>query len=142
MNVRRILADKGGYVEAVSPGDTLGEAVRRLAAKRIGALLVRDAAGAIRGILSERDIVRALVGGATALQEPVDRHMTRDVVTCSPDLSVADVMELMTQGRFRHLPVIEDGGLIGLISIGDVVKSRVAEIESEKSAIIAYIATA
>ena len=128
MNVQHILAHKGRHIEIASPD------------LPIGALIVMDSAGALAGIISERDIVRALVAGAHALEDRVRDHMTELVVTCTPDTSVSDVMDLMTRGRFRHVPVIDGGELVGLVSIGDIVKHRLAEIESEKSAIIAYIA--
>jgi CBS domain-containing protein len=140
MSVKQILANKGHHVEMIGPDERLGAAVLRLASKRIGAVLVCNPDRTIVGILSERDIVRALVGGGAVLDEPVSAYMTRDVVTSTATASIADIMEIMTQGRFRHLPVTDNNELVGLVSIGDVVKYRVAEIESEKSAIIAYIA--
>lgn len=140
MNVQHILAHKGRQIEIASPDLPIAQAILHLASKRIGALIVMDSAGALAGIISERDIVRALVAGAHALEDRVRDHMTELVVTCTPDTSVSDVMDLMTRGRFRHVPVIDGGELVGLVSIGDIVKHRLAEIESEKSAIIAYIA--
>ncbi len=140
MNVQHILAQKGRKIEIASPDLPIAQAILHLASKRIGALIVMDCAGALAGIISERDIVRALVAGAHALEDRVRDHMTELVVTCTPDTSVSDVMDLMTRGRFRHVPVIDGGELVGLVSIGDIVKHRLAEIESEKSAIIAYIA--
>jgi CBS domain-containing protein len=141
MSVRHILAHKGEIIEAITPDATLSEAILRLASKRIGALLVIDASGRVAGILSERDIVRALVAGSNALRDSVRDHMTQNVITCTATASVGDIMDVMTRGRFRHVPVVEAGELIGIISIGDVVKYRLAEIEAEKSAMLAYIAT-
>ena len=133
MQVRHILGDKGGSVIGIARDATLAEAARLLAERRIGALVVRDEAGALAGILSERDVVRAMaVGGGAALEQKVDRHLTREVVTCRLGDSSETLMEMMTAGRFRHLPVLDDHGqLCGLVSIGDVVKSRIAETERE-----------
>ena len=97
--------------------------------------------GAVLGILSERDIVRALAAGADALQHPVSRYMTAEVVTCAPDMLIIDVMEEMTAGRFRHMPVMEGGRLAGIVSIGDVVKHRLDEMQHETQALREYITT-
>jgi CBS domain-containing protein len=140
MSVKHIIAQKGRHIEAVGPDVKIAQVILHLASKRIGAVLVMDQTGQIVGILSERDIVRALVAGANALEDRVRDHMTETVVTCSPETSLAEVMELMTRGRFRHVPVVEDQELVGIVSIGDVVKHRLAEMESENSAMIAYIA--
>ncbi len=140
MSVRHILAQKGRQIEAIGPDTQLAQAILHLASKRIGALLVVDADQRIVGILSERDIVRALVAGSHALEDHVRDHMTEFVVTCSLDTSLAEVMDMMTRGRFRHVPVMADNEVVGIVSIGDVVKHRLAEMESENSAIIAYIA--
>jgi CBS domain-containing protein len=114
-----------------------------LSARRIGAVVILGAGGRVAGILSERDIVRALSDhGAAALNLPVGQVMTRNVATCAGDESVASIMERMTAGKFRHMPVVADGKLTGLISIGDVVKHRVEEIESESEAMRDYIRTA
>jgi CBS domain-containing protein len=143
MNVEHILADKGRHVLTIEPGRTLGEAARLLSDKRIGAVVVSDAPHSVLGILSERDIVRAIATrGAAALEEPVSRYMTAKVVTCTGRSPVNDLMEIMTNGKFRHVPVIENGRLSGIVSIGDIVKHRVAEIESESQALREYIATA
>ena len=141
MQVRHILSDKGGNVIGISRDATLAEAVRLLSERRIGAVVVWDEAGSLAGILSERDLVRALAsGGAMALEQTVDHHLTRDVVTCCPADSVEALMEVMTAGRFRHLPVLdEQGRLCGLVSIGDVVKSRIAETEREAQELRVYI---
>ena len=140
MSVRHILAQKGRQIETIGPDTQLAQAILHLASKRIGALLVVDADQRIVGILSERDIVRALVAGSHALEDHVRDHMTEFVVTCSLDTSLAEVMDIMTRGRFRHVPVMADNEVVGIVSIGDVVKHRLAEMESENSAIIAYIA--
>jgi CBS domain-containing protein len=140
MSVRHILAQKGRQIEAIGPDTQLAQAILHLASKRIGALLVVDADQRIVGILSERDIIRALVAGSHALEDHVRDHMTEFVVTCSLDTSLAEVMDMMTRGRFRHVPVMADNEVVGIVSIGDVVKHRLAEMESENSAIIAYIA--
>ena len=142
MTVRHILAQKGGDVVTIPPHRTLGEAARLLAERRIGAVVVAGATGEVVGILSERDIVRAVAKGPEALDAAASAHMTAKVVTCSPDTPVTDLMEEMTQGRFRHLPVVVGGRLEGIVSIGDVVKHRLAEIERETEAMREYIATA
>jgi CBS domain-containing protein len=143
MNVEHILQSKGRSVVTIEPDHTLGEAAQLLSERRIGAVVVGDTFRAVLGILSERDIVRAIAArGAAALQEPVSRSMTEKVVTCTGTAAINDLMELMTEGKFRHIPVLEGGRLIGIISIGDVVKHRVAEIEDETRAMRDYIATA
>ena len=147
MNVKTVLAAKqrnlGGVIIYIEPTADLAAAAKLLSAHRIGAVLIRGAGGRLAGILSERDIVRALSEhGAAALALPVGQVMTRDVATCSEDDAVASIMERMTVGKFRHMPVISKGELIGLISIGDVVKHRVEEIESESEAMRDYIRTA
>ena len=143
MTVARILGDKGREVITTQPHRTLLEVVEVLASKGIGAVVVSDAARSVLGIISERDIVRAIgTKGVAALGEPVSRHMTAKVTTVTQDAQIHGVMETMTHGRFRHLPVVERGALIGLISIGDVVKHHINEIETEKEALTNYIATA
>ncbi len=142
MNVRHILAGKGDFVVAIPPDRSLEEAARLLSEKRIGALLVLGKSGEILGILSERDIVRAVARGADRLTAAVSEHMTPKVITCSLDTPVTDLMEEMTSGRFRHIPVMANGRLVGMVSIGDVVKHRLAEIEAETNAMRDYIATA
>ena len=143
MNVTSILRDKGRDVVALQPHQTLGEAITILAEKRIGAVVVTGAAGALLGILSERDVVRQLAaGGAAAMDTPVSRVMTAKVVTCSEETSVDELMEIMTTGRFRHVPVIHNERVSGIVSIGDIVKRRVAEIEAESKAMREYIAMA
>lgn len=143
MTVAHILATKGREVVTIQPQRTIGEAARTLAEKKIGSVLVTGAERTILGILSERDIVRVIASlGAGALEEPVSRFMTTRVVTCTPKSDLTEVMGKMTQGKFRHVPVIEDGRVAGIVSIGDVVKHRLAEIENEHQAMREYIATA
>ncbi|GAA6154601.1 CBS domain-containing protein [Pyruvatibacter sp. HU-CL02332] len=142
MTVSSILKDKGRDVATITPEASLQEAVNMLAAKRIGAIVVTDFAQRVSGILSERDIVRATSSsGCDALKESVSAHMTREVVTCSLQDSTERLMEMMTAGRMRHLPVTEDGKLTGIISIGDVVKRRIADAELEAESLKAYIAS-
>jgi CBS domain-containing protein len=141
MNVASILKQKGRAVSTVPPTITLQEVAKRLTQRRIGALVVVGARGGIEGIISERDIIRALSeAGGTCLQRPVAETMTRQVVTCQETDTLDELMAMMTQRRFRHLPVVTDGDLVGIISIGDVVKHHVAEIEMEATAMRAYIA--
>jgi len=142
MTVRAILSSKGHQVLSVEPDAKLSAAVKILSERRIGAVLVLSGAH-IEGILSERDIVRVLgERGASVLDEPVSAVMTRKVVSCRPSDTVASLMEVMTSGKFRHLPVVENDRLVGLISIGDVVKLRVSEYETEQEALRDYIKTA
>ncbi len=144
MTVKAILSRKGNDVITIEPTVTLSAAVNILAERRIGALVVVASADKqVAGILSERDIVRALAQrGPGALQEAVGQVMTRRVVTCTESDTVAALMERMTQGKFRHLPVVERGKLVGLVSIGDVVKHRLGEMEHESNALREYILTA
>lgn len=143
MTVALILAAKGNDVTTTQPHRTLLEVAAILAERGIGAVIVTGGDGEVLGILSERDIVRA-VGrqGVGALQESVSKFMTSKVVTTRMDQSIDHVMEQMTAGRFRHLPVIDKGRLVGVVSIGDVVKHRLESIESEHRALREYIATA
>jgi CBS domain-containing protein len=143
MHVATILNAKGRAVETVTATATLREVVSRLATHRIGAIVVLEEAGAVAGIVSERDIVRVLAShGAAALNWPVADAMTRNVVTASESDTIDLLMSRMTTGRFRHIPVVEDGALVGIVSIGDVVKHRVAEVEMEASAMRDYISAA
>lgn len=143
MTVRRILAAKGRDVVTITPVTTVAEAVRLLHERRLGALIIEEASGVVAGIVSERDIVRSLaVHGAAALELPVSRVMTREVVTTVESATIQSVMSEMTDGRFRHLPVVDHGRLAGIVSIGDVVKHRLAEMEDEQQALREYIATA
>lgn len=141
MNVATILKHKGPEVAWLGPDASLQEAVRLLAEKRIGSALVLDTDLKILGIVSERDVVRALaVQGAACLQMPVTSVMTSTVKTCRASDTIDQLMAQMTAGRFRHVPVVEDGRLLGIVSIGDVVKLKIAETELEVSAIRDYIA--
>ena len=143
MNVKTILAAKGGDTISIEPTADLAAAAQLLAKHRIGAVVIRGAGGRLAGILSERDIVRSIAEhGAAALALPVGQVMTRNVATCGEDDSIASIMERMTTGKFRHLPVLAKDQLIGLVSIGDVVKQRVEEIEGESEALRDYIRTA
>lgn len=141
MQVRHILRDKGREVIAIPATASLVEAASLLTARRVGALVVRDGHGAAAGILSERDLVHALAaGGCEAMTDQVQAHMTPDPITCAESDSIDSVMETMTQGRFRHMPVQDEAGrLCGMISIGDVVKSRIAETTNEAAALRDYI---
>lgn len=143
MIVKTIIEIKGYDVVTLEPGATLDAAAKLLAGRRIGAAVVLGADDRVVGILSERDIVRAIAErGAGAMQEQVSQVMTRKVVTCSLDETLHSIMERMTEGKFRHLPVIEQGKLSGIISIGDVVKHRIVEIEQESDALKSYIQSA
>ena len=143
MNVKTILAAKGGDVVTIEPIADLTAAVQLLAARRIGAIVIRGAEGLLAGILSERDIVRTVAQhGIAALSMSVAQVMTHNVATCGEEDTIASLMERMTAGKFRHLPVVVEGELKGIVSIGDVVKQRVGEIESESEALRDYIRTA
>lgn len=143
MSVGRILAEKGHEVQTIQPHRTLAEAAHVLAERRIGAAVVTGADGTVLGILSERDIVRALAEtGPDALSEPVSRRMTAKVTTCNEAMGIEAAMEMMTSGKFRHLPVVHEGRLSGIISIGDVVKRHIEKIEAETKAMRDYIAMA
>jgi CBS domain-containing protein len=142
MTVRSILDSKGHQIQSVEPDTKLSAAIKILGERKIGAVLVMSQ-GRIEGILSERDIVRVLgERSAKVLDEPVSAVMTRKVVSCRESDTVSSLMEMMTLGKFRHLPVVEEGRVVGLISIGDVVKRRVQEYELEQEALRDYIKTA
>ncbi|MGD0332760.1 MAG: CBS domain-containing protein [Xanthobacteraceae bacterium] len=143
MTVSIILANKGREVVSIEPNASLAEAVRLLGEKRIGAALILGADRRIAGIISERDIVRVLAErGAAVLDEPVSQTMTRKVESCNESDTVAHIMERMTQGKFRHMPVVDQGQVVGLVSIGDIVKHRLHEMERESTAMRDYIMTA
>ncbi len=143
MTVKAILSRKGNDVVTAEPNASLADAVRILSARRIGALVVTGADRRIVGILSERDVVRVLgEKGPSALDQPIAEVMTRKVTTCSMRDTVSELMERMTEGKFRHVPVVDEGRLAGIVSIGDVVKWRVHEIEDESAALRDYIRTA
>ena len=140
MFVSDILSQKGGLVFSVTPDTTAGEVARQLSVKRIGSVLVLNDLSTVVGIVSERDLVRALAThGAKAMDLEIRQIMTREVVSCHPDDSIDEMMKTMTNGRFRHLPVLHHGELVGLISIGDVVKARLEETQHETEALKAYI---
>ena len=143
MTVRAILEQKGHDVFTLGPNEKLFEAILILAERRVGALVITNDDRKIIGILSERDIVRVLAkDGVAALDLAVRAAMTPKVKICNEKHTVNELMEIMTTGRFRHLPVERDGLLVGIVSIGDVVKKRIEEIEREAEEIRAYIATA
>jgi CBS domain-containing protein len=143
MTVKAILGLKGGDVATIEPIASLATAAKVLAERRIGALVVMDSADRIAGILSERDIVRALAEwGAAGLDERVDRAMTRSVVTCTEAMTVSEIMKRMTAGRFRHVPVVERGRLVGIVSIGDVVNYRLAAMQHESQSLRDYLSAA
>lgn len=143
MSVAHILAEKGRNTVTIGADQTLAQAVETLSQHRIGAVVVVGPDGAVEGIFSERDVVKALADrGAAALGDPISRRMTRSVATCASSAGIPEVMTMMTDGKFRHVPVVEDGRLGGMVSIGDVVKYRLAEMEAEHKALRDYIATA
>jgi CBS domain-containing protein len=143
MTVARILAAKGRDVVTIQPHRTMAEAAALLMAQNVGAAVVTDAQGRVLGILWERDIVHAIgKDGAAALDDAVSKHMTAPVVTTDEDESADMTMEKMTVRRCRHLPVVVDEKLVGIVSIGDVVKYRLEQIEHEYQAMREYITTA
>jgi CBS domain-containing protein len=143
MTVKAILEAKGGSVITIDPTASLEEAAKILADRRIGALVVTGPEQRIVGIVSERDIVAMLAArGCHALDVPLTAVMTRKVTTCSPSDTISTIMERMTDGKFRHVPVVEQDKLTGIISIGDVVKHRLQEMENEQNALRDYIQTA
>lgn len=141
MNVRQILSEKvNDFIASARTTDTVAAAAEQLASRRIGALVVSDDDTELAGIVSERDLVRALAQeGSVCLDQPVSGFMTRDVVCASPADSLDKVLAVMTRGRFRHMPVMEDGKLVGMISIGDAVKARIAGLEQENAALAEWI---
>ena len=139
--VKAILDRKGREVVTLAPQATIGEAAATLNEHRIGAIVVAGPDGTIAGIFTERDLVHAIArSGVKTLEQPVSSAMTATVRRCQEETKVNELMEMMTAGRFRHLPVDRDGKLAGIVSIGDVVKSRMSEIEQEAADIKAYIA--
>jgi CBS domain-containing protein len=142
MNVASILKTKGSDVATAPRGATLAQVAAVLANRRIGAIVIVDGGGHVEGIVSERDIIKAIAArGAQSLGEPASEIMTRNVVTCQPGESLDDVMATMTSGRFRHVPVVENGRLAGIVSIGDAVKHHIAEVEQEADALKSYVLT-
>jgi CBS domain-containing protein len=143
MNVETILRNKGNWVATIGPDATVAEAVDILNRERIGAIVVSDDGSGVEGLVSERDIVTALARfGEVLLACPVAKVMSRTVVTCDPGDSVGDLMAEMTKRRIRHFPVVADGRLCGIVSIGDLVKSRLDEVEFEASSLRSFIAGA
>ena len=143
MIVAMILGQKGRNVVTIGATATIGEAVSELAKHKIGAIVVVEDSYCIVGIVSERDVVRAVAErGVSVLSEPVGTIMTSEVMTCEDSETINEVMARMSRGRFRHLPVETDGRLAGIISIGDVVKARIEEVEREAEEMRAYISTA
>ncbi len=141
MLIENILKDKGGAVFTIDTETSLAEAARLLDEKRIGAAVAVNGDGSLAGVLSERDIVRRVAKHrAAALDMKVGEAMTRDVITISPKESLQDGLERMTDRRIRHLPVVEDGQLRGLVSIGDLVKWRIADAEAEAEMLKSYMA--
>lgn len=142
MNVATILKAKGRAVATARQDATLLDIAVKLAGKKIGAIVVVGDRGAVAGIISERDVIRALAeNGEAALGLPIADIMTRNVVTCHEGSTIEELMTTMTQSRFRHMPVIEDGALVGIVSIGDVVRHHIAEVDMEVSAMRGYLAT-
>ncbi|MEM1377756.1 MAG: CBS domain-containing protein [Pseudomonadota bacterium] len=140
MTVSAILQTKGGSVHTISSSISVMDAVTQLREHKVGALIACDDGSTIAGILSERDIVRAIAQfGASALEKPISELMTRDVVTCTEQTTARQMMEIMTEGRFRHCPVVRDEELVGIVSIGDVVKRRIADMQREADDIKSYI---
>ncbi|WP_433665703.1 CBS domain-containing protein [Nocardia sp. CA-136227] len=140
MRISEILRRKGGEVVTIAPDATVRELLRILAAHNVGAAIVSPDGTAMAGIVSERDIVRRLDrDGAPLLDAPVSTIMTAALHTCSPDDNVETLNAIMTEHRIRHLPVLEDGQMIGIVSIGDVVKSQISELETEREALVRYL---
>ena len=143
MAVAHILRQKGTTVVTVEPEDSVQTIVDMLARHRIGAVVVVDPAGGIAGIVSERDVVRAMVGDVAGVSSMTAKDiMTAKVRTCSPTDSEAELMQMMTESRIRHLPVVANGRVTGMISIGDVVKLRIESMEAEADQMKTYIASA
>ncbi|HET6687210.1 MAG TPA: CBS domain-containing protein [Jiangellaceae bacterium] len=142
MRISDVIRAKGNAVVTVKPHMDVRTLLGVLAEHGIGAVVVSSDGTTVEGIVSERDIVRALADrGATVISEPVSAIMTADVKTCPPDAPVVDLMLTMTEGRFRHVPVVSGGKLAGIVSIGDIVKNRVGELEIERDSLSRYITT-
>jgi CBS domain-containing protein len=140
MRISDLLRQKGNLVIAVKPDQTVTELLDLLAEHGVGALVVSSDGVQLEGIVSERDVVRKLQRfGPSLLDSPVSAIMTAQVNTCPPDTDLDELMRIMTQGRFRHVPVVEDGALVGIVSIGDVVKHRIDELQEERDHLTAYI---
>jgi len=152
MTIRNVLRGKGSYVATIPPTATLAQLVDALAEHRIGAMIVSTDGAHIEGIVSERDLVRAFrsEGGLPSFMEShlirldhvtVAEIMTSEVTTCTPQTSLDEVMGVMTSSRIRHVPVLEEGALVGIVSIGDIVKARISDLEVERSALVDYVTT-
>jgi CBS domain-containing protein len=142
MNVETILRNKGSWVVTIRPDAAIAEAVETLSRERIGALVVSETGESVDGVLSERDIVTALDDyGADLLSRPIDEIMTRSVITCGPADTVQNLMAAMTNRRLRHIPVVKNGRLCGIVSIGDLVKNRLDEVEFEANSLRSFIAS-
>lgn len=142
MNIGDIINSKGSWVLTLGPDDQVSTLVGQLAERRVGAAVVTEPGGEVLGIVSERDVVQALAAnGAGLLQLPVREVMTSDVVTCEPSSGLVELLEVMTERRFRHVPVVVDGQLTGIVSIGDIVKHRLDELRAERDQLEAYIHT-
>lgn len=140
MLISEVLKRKASGVRTVPPDASVHELLRRLAEHHVGALVVSEDGTTPVGIVSERDVVRRLVDhGPDLLARPVSAIMTREVRTCGPGEGVEALMSLMTERRFRHVPVVEDGRLVGIVSIGDVVKERIDEVQAERDHLVQYI---
>ena len=141
MNVAMILNEKGRDVVVHKAGTAIADVVRELSQKGIGATVITDEGDRVVGIVSERDIMRAIAdSGAACLDQPASTIMTRNVATCTEHDTVTDIMAKMTEGRFRHVPVVNSERLVGIVSIGDVVKNHIAEVEMEANALRTYVA--
>ncbi len=140
VTARSILEEKGGHVHAVTPQTPVGDVIGLLREQRIGAALVLDTAGSIAGVLSERDVVRGIAeSGAGLLDQPASSIMTAKVIIADPEDNMMSVMGCMSERRIRHLPVVEDGQVLGLISIGDVIRARISELEGQSETLLDYI---
>lgn len=141
MKLRDVLAQKPiAGVVSISDRETVSALTQMLKEKGVGAAVVASGDRELVGVVSERDVIRAIAqAGADCLNEPVARHMTIDVKTASPDETVNDVLDRMTQGRFRHMPVLERGALVGVVSIGDLVKAQIGALKAEKAALEEYV---
>jgi CBS domain-containing protein len=140
--IGQILKSKGRSVMTARQDDTIHEIASRLSHRKIGAIVIINGAEQVEGIVSERDIIRLIAEhGGKALSMPASSAMTRNVVSCTSNATIEEIMDIMTNGRFRHLPVIEDGKIAGIISIGDVVKHHTAEVQLEVTAMRGYLAT-
>lgn len=140
MQLSTILSTKGDFVATITPESTVGDLVSALAQHHVGALVVSRDGISVDGIVSERDVVRSLTTGVATLSRPVSDIMTDRVFTARPQAHVDELLQVMTDNRFRHIPVTdEDGALIGIVSIGDIVKMRLGELEGERAALMQYI---